>query len=130
MTDDKPSVARKAKNKPLMIQGEVGWPTDAIAGGMLTRNGSAASTQNSQRFLDDWVCSSNMAKLPYIYFGARASRRPQLTCTEGYDEQWKLEKYKGSEGGFSLRQPQADSHSILGLAQLQGPLPQARPEDP
>lgn len=76
MTDDLPSIALKATNKPLLIQGEVGWPTDAIAGGALTLNGSAASTENSQRFLDDWVCAANEAKLPYICASRKSSVRP------------------------------------------------------
>jgi hypothetical protein len=42
-----------------LYSGEVGWPTNAIAGGDITANGSIASVPNAQIFLDTFVCQAN-----------------------------------------------------------------------
>lgn len=56
----------------ISLTDRAGWPTNAIPGGSLSLNGSAASMANSQTFLDTWcaqrqrcgtdkrrVCASN-----------------------------------------------------------------------
>jgi len=85
---DTPAVVNTAPNKPALMQGEVGWPTNAIPGGSLSLNGSAASMANSQTFLDTWVCASNTNRTQYIYF-------------EAFDEAWKM-IYNGSEPFWGL----------------------------
>jgi len=85
---DTPSSALKATNQPILYQGEIGWPTDALPDGSTQLNGSAASLANSQLFLDTWVCQSNANLTKYFYF-------------EAFDEAWKV-IYNGSEPFWGL----------------------------
>jgi len=69
LVNDEPRFVAQASNKPTLINAEVGWPTDAIAGGDLTANGSAASLVNTQKFLDTFVCAANANNTNgYFYF--------------------------------------------------------------
>ena len=83
---DTPAVVNTAPNKPALMQGEVGasaaasqsadqagWPTNAIPGGSLSLNGSAASMANSQTFLDTWYALASRCSADLCAGSARAT---------------------------------------------------------
>jgi hypothetical protein len=57
VVDQPPMYATQAGKT--LYNSEIGWPTDAIAGGDLSANGSIASIPNTQILLDTWVCQAN-----------------------------------------------------------------------
>lgn len=50
LVNDDPKTATEAGKT--LISAEVGWPSDAISGGSLTLNGSIASLENTQKFIE------------------------------------------------------------------------------
>ena len=50
LVNDEPKAATEAGKT--LISAEVGWPSDAISGGSLTLNGSIASLENTQKFIE------------------------------------------------------------------------------
>lgn len=50
LVNDEPSTATQAGKT--LISAEVGWPSAAISGGSLTLNGSIASLDNMQKFIE------------------------------------------------------------------------------
>ena len=75
LIDEQPKFATAAGKT--LLSAEIGWPTDAMAGGSLTLNGSIASIPNAQKLLDTFVCAANKnvtAGGPYgsgyFWFGA------------------------------------------------------------
>ncbi|PVG00457.1 glycoside hydrolase [Serendipita vermifera] len=93
LIDEEPRYATAAGKT--LYSAEIGWPTDAMAGGSLTLNGSAASIPNAQTLLDTFVCAANTnitAGGPYAngYF-----------WFELFDQKWK-EQYGGAEPFWGL----------------------------
>lgn len=89
LVHDEPRFVAQASNKPTLLNAEVGWPSDAIAGGDLTLNGSIASVPNLQMFLDTFVCAANKNNTNgYFYF-------------EFADGAWKTQ-YGGAEPFWGL----------------------------
>jgi exo-beta-1,3-glucanase (GH17 family) len=84
LVDQEPHYATDA-NKTL-YSAEIGWPTDAIAGGSLNLNGSIASVPNTQILLDTFVCAAN----------TNITASPGGTYGHGYfwfelfDQEWKV----------------------------------------
>lgn len=104
MENDQPSVVQEASNHPASFYGEVrlivdpparavvlilpavkvGWPSSALPNGSITLNGSIASVDNLQQYLDDFVCDSNKEGTQYFWF-------------QSFDADWTAEVYGGPE---------------------------------
>jgi hypothetical protein len=74
MIDQEPRYATQAGKT--LYSAEIGWPSNAMAGGDLTLNGSIASIPNTQTLLDTFVCAANQNisaggayALGYFWFG-------------------------------------------------------------
>jgi exo-beta-1,3-glucanase (GH17 family) len=89
LINDEPRFVAQASNKPTLLNAEVGWPSNAMAGGDLTLNGSIASLPNLQKFLDTFICAANQNNTNgYFYF-------------EFADGAWKTQ-YGGAEPFWGL----------------------------
>jgi len=103
------AAANAVSNKPEMSIAEVGWPTVRDAyfpdiyistdtrlhpqaskdEGNSNNGASAASEENLQIFIDNFVCQSNQKGVKYFFF-------------EFFDEKWKDDKFGGVEGHWGL----------------------------
>lgn len=93
LIDQEPHFATDA-GKPL-YSAEIGWPTDAMAGGSLTLNGSAASIPNAQDLLDTFVCAAN------TNITAGGAYNHGYFWFELFDQAWKTQ-YGGAEPYWGL----------------------------
>jgi len=76
-------------NKPEMSIAEVGWPSASSDISNANNGASAASEENLQYFLDNFVCQSNQQGVKYFFF-------------EYFDELWKDALYGGVEAHWGL----------------------------
>jgi exo-beta-1,3-glucanase (GH17 family) len=78
-----------------LYSAEIGWPTDAMAGGSLTLNGSIASIPNAQTLIDTFVCAAN------TNITAGGDYGHGYFWFELFDQKWK-EQYGGAEPFWGL----------------------------
>ncbi|CAG8671531.1 16683_t:CDS:2, partial [Acaulospora colombiana] len=93
LIDEEPRYATAAGKT--LYSAEIGWPTDAMAGGSLTLNGSAASIPDAQVLLDTFVCAAN------TNITAGGAYANGYFWFELFDQKWK-EQYGGAEPFWGL----------------------------
>lgn len=79
-------LASPLPNKPEMYMAEVGWPTNSS---VPVVSSSAASVENLQLFLNNFVCTANTQGVRYFFF-------------EYMNIPWKEQRWPGVEGFWGL----------------------------
>lgn len=93
LIDQEPHFATDAGKT--LYSAEIGWPTDAMAGGSLSANGSIASIPNTQTLLDTFVCAANSN------ITAGGAYAHGYFWFELFDQAWKVQ-YGGAEPFWGL----------------------------